>query len=239
MRKIYTLLTANGPRYAAFHSERDYFITPACVDIKHAAAAFAWTIEFSRENAAQYVLDVRPAAVERMEHGLLRLEQGQSLSAADALVVDCMYQFLHATVAPHQRDFRFLSDELLERWVQELGVRTSRMSDWNTHCVVHDGALWHAIHRPCSELKYPDMDDKYRGPREAPTRGQNVLTGRYLRTLAYIGKLIGPGRMSPDDIVAAWQGKNRTQALNCPSLLSQVIELLAMSPNFVLPPAET
>ena len=148
-------------------------------------------------------------------------------------------RFLRATVAPHQRDFRFLSDELLERWVQELGLRSGRMAEWQTDEIVHDGALWPAVNRPCSELKYPGMSDQYREPIVSPTKEQNILAGRYLRTLAYVGRLIGPDRMSPEEIAAAWQGKNRTDSLSRPSFLTQVAELLAIAPELFLPPTET
>lgn len=237
MDRIYALLTDNGPRYVAYDSLHDIFFTAAYVEIKHAAAAHGWTIELARKDAAENVIDMRSTAVERVERGLAVLEAGKPLSDNDALIVVGIYDFLHATVAPHQRDFPFLNDAVIERWVQELDLRTGPMSNWDTDRIVNSGALWHAVHRPCLELKYPDMPADFYQERVAPTPAQNILAGRYLRSLAYVARLMGPSRMPPEDIVAAWVGKNRVMAADT-SFFDEVFELISQSPLFDWPPTD-
>ncbi len=228
MRKIYTLLTDKGPRYTALESVTDIFVTPAHADIKHVAAAFSWTVGQARNDAAEHVIDVQSTAIDLMEVSLSRLESGLSLIDEEALIVDGIYTFLHGALAPHQRDVRLMTGGILEKWVYELNVREPRMRDWPVHDIVHDIGLWNAVHRPCSELKYPGAD--WLMPRVEPTRGQNMLAGRYMRSFVYAAKLCGPNRLSPIDIVDAWHGKNRVIADNC-TFLDEVLGVLIDNPT--------
>lgn len=225
MDKIFKLATENGPRYPAYKGEYDFFITPAYADIKYAAQALGWTVKLAREDAAKYVIDMRRTAIEGFERTIALLEAGRSLSDREAFLADSMYDFLHATVAPHQRDFPFLSNELMERWVIELGLRTDSVCNQSARDIAHDHALYNAVHRPCLDIKYPDLSYL---PRVAPTEGENVFVGRYLRSLAHVAKLIGPDHIPPENIVAAWVGKNQEKASG-PSFRDEVIGLLSLA----------
>lgn len=231
MQKIYTLLTDEGTRFSALHGERDQLMTPAYADIRHAAAAHGWGEKFARENAANYVFDVRSEEIGRFEGVAARLEAGRTLSAEEAHIAHRMHGFMHATVAPHQGELRFLSKATQEHWVVEFGLRDREIHDWPVGDIIHDRCLWRAVHHPCHELAYPGLDD-FGGPKIAPSASENIVAGRYLRCLAYACKLFGPERISPIRIVEAAAIRYRNTPR--PSLIAGVIALLEIAGPDVL-----
>ncbi len=181
------ILTDKGALYAIYCDTIDQFTTPA-VHSTDARVGF-------EDAGGRHVFDLRTAVLDRVETLLAKLESGKSLTIAEACAVNKFEGFLKGTVADHQYAYEETSDQVLEGWVTELGLR-KRFPDYEPRDIVTDRGIYPAFQDKAHRARF-----KHHELGQRPTASQNKIAARYLRALAAIANVFGPGRTMPDEIV--------------------------------------
>jgi hypothetical protein len=191
------VLTDRGIAYVAYNTVVDQFVTAPLSSATALAEELGETAADWQASADAHVFNMWPRSLDRIALCLYRLRRGEHLSDEDACLVEKLYRFLQATVAPQQYNYPEIDDDILNGWIDELGLRKGRYAEWDAYEITHDGCLYRVIHDVALARKFKSHERNLKRPSVA----QRKLTGRYLTKLAQIRNLLGPGRPSPIKVV--------------------------------------
>ena len=183
------LLTDDGEFCADYDTCIDQFIT----------CARRPSTDFEEHESVRVpsVFELQSAKLEKIDELISKLESGTSLNVTESVALDNFHDFLEGTVANQQYDYAEISDEIIESWVCELGLR-NRFPSYSVWEIITDCGMYVAFQGKAMNARVPY---KLRVRTKRPTVGQNKVAGRYLRALATIANVFGPNRTAPDKIV--------------------------------------
>ncbi|TSC82855.1 MAG: hypothetical protein G01um101420_37 [Parcubacteria group bacterium Gr01-1014_20] len=193
----------------------DQFVTPAfdsvalfVEHIKRNIADFGGDPEevdlWAKEGAqAEYVYDLRKMTIHDCVVLLAKLKTGASLTDGEACQLYDFSLFLKATVAPHQYTYPEADQPIVEKWVEELGLRELYPSDWDWWDILDDIQSV-AYYNAWAKKHYDFCRDESTGQ---ATPAQNKLAGRYLSALTTIAKIAGTDKRTPAEVVQAFLNK--------------------------------
>ncbi len=198
-RYVCKLLTDRGLRYVVFCDTSDQFVSPTFATPEGVAIALddGSTAEECLKAAERRVYDMRREVIHDATKLLADLKLGKTLRVKEMILLDGVLSFLKATVAPHQRSYPELSDEIINEWIVELGLR-KKYPDYDNYDILNDCAVYPAIEEAPQRRRIPDS---FREPRKRPTVSQNRLAGHYVSKLALIANIAGPGKATPEEVV--------------------------------------
>lgn len=199
------LLTDRGIRYVTYDNTIDQFISYAYTSTEDVARARCdgTMAEECEEEAERHIYDMRRLIIHRATKLISDLKLGQTLQPDDMVLLSGVHKFLEATVAPQQYVYPEISDEVIDSWIFELGLR-QQFPDHNNEEILGDRALYPAIQEVRQRRDMPEFFDK---PYKPPTEAQNKLTGRYLSQLAIIANIVGPNQNTPEEVVDKFYSK--------------------------------
>ncbi len=192
------LLTDSGVRYVAFCDAIDQFISPAFTSPECVARALGGgTAEECQETAERHVYDMRREVIWEAAKLLSDLKLGKTLKVAEMTLLDRVLSFLYATVAPHQWDYPEISDEVVDGWISELGLR-KKYPGYDDYDILTSCAVYPAIQEASQRCRIPNVFDE---PRKRLWVSQNKLAGRYVSKLALIANIVGSDKNTPEEVV--------------------------------------
>lgn len=194
---VYKVLTGEGVAFVAYQTVIDQFVTSALPSALALAEEIGEDVEYCSTFSPAQIFNFWPRSLDRIALCLYRLRSGEPLKDDDACLLDKFHSFLRATIAHHQYVYLEIADNILEGWIDELGLRKGRYADWDAHDIAHDGCMFRVIHDAALARRYHSCKRNLK-----PTSvAQRKMTGRYLTKLAQISNLLGPGRTSPIKVI--------------------------------------
>lgn len=198
------ILTDKGTFYVAYDTVIGQFVSLAFGSLENVSGALGRTAPESEADENTY--DVRREAIHRLVHQLSRLKKGESLVSKKACELGNFYDFLHATVAPHQYNYRQTKKAVVKDWVDELCLRDQNpeWSEWTDWEILTDGTLYPVFQDAQLKRKFGRVHQR---ERKRPTPEQNKIVGRYISRLAMIANIAGPGKSTPTEVIEKFYKK--------------------------------
>ncbi len=194
MRKV---IADEGIFFVVFDNTIDQFTSKAQSSIEEVVKILGCDPEKDKEIPERNVFDLRSEKLHTIKESISRLKSGKKLRISEALLMDKFKDFLQATVADQQYKYRETSNAIMEKKLQELGLRKQYPTDswWE---IVTDYAMYPAFQ--CVRFRHQRIGM----PKKKATAAQKKLAGWYVEQLACIAGIFGENgkkKLSPLEIV--------------------------------------
>lgn len=197
-----------------FASTPDQFVSPAFEDPLRLAefasqdpilgeeGKEAWAAAAAQ---ATYTYDLRRAAIHNCIVSLAELKRGKSLNDDQACDLHNFSEFLTATVAPQQFHYPEIDENIIQKWISELGLSLLYPSKYDWQDILGNVQSV-AFYNAWAKRNLGFVIDK---PAASATPEQNQLAGRYLSALCMLAEIAGPRKKTPAVIIQRFYEKYR------------------------------
>jgi len=202
LMRVRELVTTKSTFYVAYNPSIDQFVSKAFPSVAKLSASMGVGVLNNHTRVDEYKYDMREETIGLAITYISKLKLGKELNVEEMLKLANFFDFLRATVAPHQRKNRFseISEAVIRVWIREFGL-DKRFPHESTDEILTEHALYSAFLIAQHRRESASTEGRSLGRRARPRSGENKLAGRYVSALVRIAKVTGDGRMSPVEIV--------------------------------------
>ena len=136
---------------------------------------------------------------------LSKMKRGELITDDEAMVIHEFWRFLQATVADHQHEYKEVSPDVINRWIDELEMRSQFPKNFDYEDIL-DCAKWSSFQKVGNRRRFP-RTTTLGEEKESTPQQLNKLAGRYVSALALIAKIVGQGKSPPLEIVNTFLDK--------------------------------